>query len=116
MYSDLEREARHMYSRSSALVVTARALERRDFHVQLAASAEEAREIVLHQIPSDSTVGLADSVTIRQIGVLAELQKRGNLIFDPFAREIASYPDLKRKTQRKTLGSDTFLASCNALT
>ena len=43
---------------------------------------------ILDMIPPGTTVGVGDSVTLCQIGVIEELEKRGsNQIFDPFRKD-----------------------------
>ncbi len=63
---------------------TLKALKRRDFKAWHAATAGEARELVLGIVPADAMVGVGDSSTIRQIGVIDALTARGNAVINPF--------------------------------
>ncbi len=57
------------------------------FNAASVANREEARKIILETVPASASVGIGDSATVRQIGVIDELQKRGNAVVNPFARE-----------------------------
>ncbi len=72
---------------------------------------------MLEMIPLTAKVGVGDSVTLRLIGILEELIRRGTEVINPFTRELAQGKAGNRsQTSRKALGSDVFLASSNALT
>jgi hypothetical protein len=58
-------------------------------------------------------------VTLRQIGILDELSRRGNKVIDPFTRELTQdivKRNLFIQTCRKTFGTDVFITSSNAVT
>lgn len=76
-------------------------------------TAPEAKAEVLKRIPPGTEVGIGGSVTIREMGLLEELGKRGNIIFDHWTQ--------KTKEGRRTIGfkqqrAEFFLTSTNALT
>ena len=75
-----------------------KALKRNRFDAKLAGNTEEARRIILKVIPADAVVGIGDSATVRQTGVLPELEKRGTKIINPFLPEITSNWDLMVET------------------
>ena len=103
--------------------VTLGALKANHFDARFAESATEARTMMLEMIPVRSRVGVGDSATIRQIGVLAELARRGSEVVNPFTSELTQ--DMVRdptkhklflELARKTLTTDVFLAGSNAVT
>jgi hypothetical protein len=62
-------------------------LERNAFNTFYARNAGIARAYVLEAIPVGVTVGVGDSVSVRQLDVLGELALSGRLLVDPFSRE-----------------------------
>ncbi len=96
------------------LTAVAKALEKRAFHSIYAASIDDARQALLNTIPVDATVGVGGSVTIREIGILEELEKRGNTVVHHWKKGI---PLLESREIRLKEGrSDYYLASANAIT
>ena len=100
-----------------------KALKRNNFDVRLVQTAVEARDMILEMIPLEATVGVADSVTLRQTGALDELSRRGNEVINPFRPEMTDgmaedRAKLKRfiGTIRKTFTTDVFLTGSNAVT
>jgi hypothetical protein len=98
---------------------TLAALNSHGFDARFAASGAEAKTLILKLIPPESTVGIGDSVTLRQIGAIDELIKRGNPLVNPFTPELTQTPK-NRKTFinlcRKALTADVFLTGANAVT
>ncbi len=95
------------------------ALKANRFNAVFAASKEDAKETILKMIPARATVGIGDSATVRQIGVIMELEKRGNAVVNPFLKEWTldlKKSDLFRQAMRKSVGCEVFLTSVNALT
>lgn len=89
------------------------------FNVVLAKDREEAKKAILKLISQDATVGIGDSGTVRQIGVIPALEERGTVVVNPMVKELTT--DLKKFEYfnwmlRKTLECDTFLTSLNAVT
>lgn len=86
---------------------------------------EHALATILDMIPEGVSVGRGDSITIRQIGILDELQRRNrNKIIDPFPERmngddpsIAHYSIEERyEVMRQALLADVFLSGTNAIT
>lgn len=71
------------------VIKTLEHLNRNGFGTVYAADVATAREAVLSLIPVGATVGVGDSVSVRQLGVLGELGAKGRLVVDPFSREIS---------------------------
>jgi len=90
-----------------------------DFAVHFVKSGEVAKETILNMIPKDAVVGVGDSATVRQIGILRELEKRGTRILNPFSRELTTDPS-KRETRdgisREIFMCDVLVTGTNAIT
>jgi L-lactate utilization protein LutB len=77
-------------------------------------TAEEAREEILKRIPLGAKVGIGGSVTLREMGLIEDLVKRGNEVYDHWKEGLSKVGRMEvgRKQQR----GDFFLTSTNALT
>ncbi len=80
--------------------------------VEFVEDENAATKLVLNMIPLDATVGIGGSVTIRQIGLLNQLKKRGTKVIDYAEHSHLPFEELLRET----LHSDVFLTSSNAVT
>ena len=103
--------------------VALKALKANNFNALYTQSILDAKKMMLELIPLTARVGVGDSATLRQLGILEELVNRGNELINPFTLELTQRmkEDLSirkqfRQTQRKTFGNDVFLTSANALT
>ncbi len=106
---------------SRDIEMTLKSLKANRFDARFAQTAVEAKKMMLEMIPLTASVGVGDSVTLRQIGILEELIRRGTEVINPFTRELAQdmgdNPLIRmRQMERMTFGADVFLASSNALT
>ena len=106
---------------SQDIEMTLKSLKANRFDARFAQTAVEAKKMMLEMIPLTASVGVGDSATLRQIGILEELIRRGTEVIDPFTRELAQdmrdNPFIRmRQMERMTFGADVFLASSNALT
>ncbi|MDR1206524.1 MAG: lactate utilization protein [Peptococcaceae bacterium] len=81
---------------------------------------QEALELAMSLIPPEAVVGRGDSVTLNQVGIIQELQKRGrNKIIDPVETDNeGQHPsrEERRALQREALLSDVYLTGVNAIT
>ncbi len=93
---------------------TVEALRNNGFEALYAPTKEEALEKILQLIPKGSKVGIAGSMTIREIGLDEALNKRGDKLADIWAKKHSPEEDLEIRKQ--TLVSDIFLTSSNAIT
>jgi len=108
---------------SEEIALTLKSLKNNGFDPLLAQTSIEAKEIMLEMIPRNALVGVADSVTLMQIGVLEALAQRGNEVLNPFVPEMTmgmrNDPAKRRKfisMTRKVFGSDVFVTGSNTLT
>ena len=98
---------------------TLESLKSHNFDARYAETVEEARKILLEMIPASSTIGIGDSVTLRQVGIIDSLSGRGNPVFNPFTPEMTQSKDHRRsfiEMCRKALLTDVFMTSANAVT
>lgn len=89
-------------------------LKERGFNVLLVENKEMAKEKVLELIPEGAKVGIGGSMTIREIGIIEELEKRGFEIYHHWKPGLS--PDEDLEIRKKELISDVFLSSVNAIT
>lgn len=106
---------------SQDIEVTLKSLKANRFDARFAQTAAEAKKMMLEMIPLTASVGVGDSTTLRQIGILEELIRRGTEVINPFTRELTQgmgdNPFIRmRQTERRIFGADVFLTSSNALT
>jgi hypothetical protein len=102
---------------------TVEALRRNHFDARFTSTAGEARNVMLALIPVTATVGAGHSATLEQIGILAELNRRGTKVINPYGKEPAKANHENQDTAgqgndlvRKSIGTDVYLASSNAVT
>jgi hypothetical protein len=74
----------------------------------------EALETVIGMIPLNSTVGLGDSLTLRQIGLVEALENGDYTLLNPWQQGISVEENMRLK--KRALTSDVFLSGTNALT
>jgi hypothetical protein len=94
-------------------------LKRNGFTPVFATNKEKAKEKILELISPSAKVGIGDSATVRQIGVIEELEKRGTAVVNPFVRELTEdlrKTEMYQEAMRKSVGCDVFLTSANAVT
>lgn len=90
------------------------ALKKNAFEAVYVNDSNTARAEILKLIPKDAKVGVGGSMTMRQLGVLDELEKMGNLIYDHWKPGLS--PEDVLNIRKAHLSCDVFLASANAVT
>lgn len=94
-------------------------LQKRNINGLYASNREEAISAVLKMIPPDVSVSRGNSVTLFQMDIMTELQKRNqNKIIDPFPKDTDQMLDRQQTEElaRQALLCDVFLTSTNAIT
>lgn len=97
------------------------ALEKHHMKAYYAATGAEACQKALELIPPGAVIGVGDSVTLFQIGLVNELEKRGgHQIFNPFkvgenGLFMVGAPE-RLELMKKALTSDVFVVGSNAVT
>ena len=93
---------------------TVEKLEAHDFKALYMKSRQEAVEEIWKYITPKTRVGAAGSITIRELGILDQLEKQGNIVYDHWKPGLSKEKILEiRKSQ---ITSDLFLGSVNAIT
>jgi hypothetical protein len=94
-----------------------KSLNSRHINSVYATDREEAQAKILELIPPQSVVGIGDSTTMRQLGVIDALQKRGTtVLLDGFSREPKKPQTDRINPPVDSTLADVFLAGTNALT
>lgn len=75
-----------------------------------------ACDTVLSLIPNDATIGLGDSVTVEETGVIPRLKERGNILYERYRHGITPPVPDDEKNKYLALTSDVFLTGVNAIT
>jgi L-lactate utilization protein LutB len=75
---------------------------------------EEALDKIMELIPKRSLVGIGGSVTVREIGLVDALIKRGDTLAEDWLKKYSM--DEKLSIRRQQLTADVFLTSSNAIT
>jgi hypothetical protein len=105
----------------SEIEKTLSSLRARHINGIFAQTSEEASEKILALIPPNAAVGIGDSTTMHQMGILEALRKRGSKILNPFEPKGAetSADEFKKwnvRLRHEATLCDVFLTGTNALT
>lgn len=101
---------RYVSARCSTAV---EALRKREFDARYFPGRDEVVEAVLQAIPPDQAVGCGGSWTMRQLGILDQLRRRGNRVL---AHEAGMSPEESMAVRREALACPFYLSSANAIT
>lgn len=99
----------------------AEALRSRHINGVSVADIGEANQMILDLIPLNSVIGIGDSTTMRQLGVLAALEARGTKILNAFVPrqagvDIEEFCAWRERVNQEATRCDVFLTGTNALT
>ena len=97
---------------------TIKGLKSRGFHATFAPDKVKAKDKILELISPGSSIGIGDSTTIFQIGVIPGIEAIGHRVINPFGSNIISHDNVKSLeiTLRQSLGQDYFITGGNAVT
>ena len=104
---------------ASLIQTVLKALEANRFHTAFARDRGDAKRIILEIVPPDATVGIGDSATIKQMGVIDGLEKRAKEVVNPFVEALTldlTQFDKFQEMKLKSVRCDVFLTSTNAVT
>ncbi|MGB3340578.1 MAG: lactate utilization protein [bacterium] len=90
------------------------ALRKRAFNAKVYKDIASVNRYLLKTIPRSATIGIPGSVTIRGLGIIEKLRKRGNKIFQHWYSELTENTD--RDARRLEGTADFYLTSTNAIT
>lgn len=96
-------------------------LQARHINGIFAEDGPEANRKILSLIPSGAVVGIGDSTSMRQLGILDLLREKGIPVLNPFDPPkdpvgIEEYRQARERIRKETLLCDVFLTGTNALT
>jgi hypothetical protein len=77
-------------------------------------SSDQAKKAILSMIPEGASVGMAGSVTLRQIGILDELMDGKWKVYNQYLPQLS--PEESSKIRKKGTLADYFLSGTNAVT
>jgi hypothetical protein len=89
-------------------------LKKRDFDAEYFSKVEEATEALSKVIPPDAVVGIGGSVTIRELGIIGILEKRGNDVVHHWKPEATK--ETNREIRKREGLAEYYLTSANAIT
>ncbi|MEK6727692.1 MAG: lactate utilization protein [Candidatus Omnitrophota bacterium] len=87
--------------------------EKRNIAGQYFDNKSEAAENILKIIPRKSSIGFSGSMTLDEIGIIKQLEQRGNKVFNPYKTGISREENLN--IRRAAAQADYYLASANAI-
>ena len=93
---------------------TIKNLQKNLFETMYVETGKQAFEHIMKMVSKDICIGMGDSYTLQEIGVIKELKSKGYNLLDPWEKGITREESLARR--RKALTSDIFLTGTNALT
>ena len=96
-------------------------LQKRNMNGQYVADRKKALSAVMEMIPPGVVVARGDSISLDQIGLMAEILKRGqNKLIDPFVTDDDGHglilEDERQKMTRETFFADILITGTNAIT
>jgi hypothetical protein len=98
-------------------------LRRNGFTAVFAADRAAAQAEVMDLIPVGSTVGIGDSVSVRQTGAIEQLQENGRIVVNPFSESYSKIlttgqisEEQSARVDRLALQCEYFLTGTNVLT
>lgn len=90
------------------------ALKKNLFDALYVPTGEQAVEEIMKRIPEAASVGVGGSLTLRRLGIVELLKKRGHEVYDHWQPGLE--PGEVNIMRRRQLTSDVFLSSTNAVT
>ncbi|MFC1953846.1 lactate utilization protein, partial [Chloroflexota bacterium] len=116
---DVSKESRWYYEERAKLAITN--LQKRNTNAQYVSNRQEALFTIQEMIPEGITVACGDSITLDQVGIIEELEKRNkNNILNPMARGADGVflvtGEERVRMQREVFSAEIFLTGTNAVT
>jgi L-lactate utilization protein LutB len=94
--------------------ITSSNLKKNGFDARYVSSKEETLKTLLGMIPVGAKVGVGGSVTVRELGLIEALVKRGTPVLDHWRTDLTGAE--KKEIRRNQLTCDVFISSTNAVT
>jgi len=118
--TDISQEKKWYYEQRAKTAI--KNLQKKNMEAQYVSSREEALASVMQMIPVHAIVARGDSMSVDQIGIIEEIQKRNqNRIIDAMERDTEGryvIPDREKRKAiaREVFSADIFLVGANAVT
>jgi len=93
---------------------TIKNLRKNYFAASYVESAQDALALIMTMLPPETEIGLGDSLTLKEIGVLQAMEERGDNVLNPWRQGIRREESLALRRQAFT--TDVFLTGTNAVT
>jgi len=106
-------EIRRWYREKNLLKVVA-SLKNRGFDATYFPDTASLNKRLLENIPKSATIGIGGSVTIRELHIIEEFEKRGNEVIHHWQQGLTEETD--EEIRRKEMLADYYLTSANAIT
>jgi hypothetical protein len=90
-----------------------------NFEAKFAENRDAVKQIVLSSISKDVIVGVGDSATVRQVGIIEELEKKGIRVLNPFSKELTTDREktmVRDNISRQIFSCDMLVSGTNAVT
>jgi len=110
---ELEKEYQSwLYEKQAAKAI--KHLKKNFFEALYVKDTAAALEEIMPRLPKEGCIGMGDSMTLHEIGVIREMDKGGYPYLNPWEKGITREESLNRR--RQGLTSDLFLSGTNAVT
>jgi hypothetical protein len=90
-----------------------------NFEARFAENRDAVKQIVSSLISKDEIVGVGDSATVRQVGIIEELEKKEIRVLNPFSKELTTDPAktmTRDNISRRIFSCDVLVSGTNAVT
>lgn len=94
-------------------------LRANNFQARFVENSGSSRRVILGSISESSVVGVGDSATLRQIGIVDTLKKRGVRILNPSSKELTTGragAEVRDNIARQIFSCDVLMTGTNAVT
>jgi len=102
------------WHREKAVGLALKNFKKNCFAASYVENSQDAVELIMNMIPKDATIGMGDSLTLKEIGVLQALERGEYNFLNPWRAGITREESLALR--RRALISDIFLTGANAVT
>lgn len=102
------------WQQEKILQKTVESLKKRGFNASYYSDRQTLTEDLFRIIPDNAKVGIGGSITIRQLGLIEELEKRGNKVIQHWQKDLPA--KTSEAIRRKAMEAAFYLTSANAIT
>lgn len=89
-----------------------RNFKNRNIEVSFFDTLQDVKERIIDLVPNDSTVGIGNSQTLKEMKISEALNDRGNIVFD---KTLAKSKEGIKKLKKKALLTDWYITGTNAI-